>query len=82
MENLTRIKNELIAKIREKLNLISNKIESNEVTDKQHEIFLLVTVNEELEDVLLNWSNNDPNSTLNYFRNRKEDLDDEDFEDY
>jgi hypothetical protein len=78
MKNMSLIKKELIVKIKEKLDRILSNVESDTlVEDKKHEIFLLVTINEELEDVLMNWTNDDPNSTLNYFRNKHISFDDD-----
>ena len=53
MEN-PQIKIQLLSEIEKKLKLISNNLTSNDLSENE-EIQVLISVNDDLEDILLHW---------------------------
>jgi len=62
----------LIIKINSKLKKISDKVNYSKNEKDLNEISILFNVNEELEDILLNWEGSDiiPSRISNMFKNR------------
>jgi hypothetical protein len=62
----------LIIKINSKLKKISDKVNYSKNENDLSEISILFNVNEELEDILLNWEGSDiiPSRISNMFKNR------------
>lgn len=79
-------KQEIINSINSKLNEISKKVNDSKESDIFYEISILINVDDELDDVLLNWDQNQsiPNKLTELFKSvdRDFDLDEDEDDDY
>ena len=79
-------KQEIINSINSKLKEISKKVNESKESDIFYEISILINVDDELDDVLLNWDQNQriPNKLTELFKSvdRDFDLDEDEDDDY